>query len=91
MARALRIEFPGAVYHVSARGDRREDIFVEDQDRLALLEIVALALSRFDTAALSYCLMGNHYHLVLHTRKENLQYGRWLKHRERSYRADPCR
>ena len=72
MARPLRIEFPGAVYHVSARGDRREDIFVDDQDRLTLLEVVALALSRFDAQALSYCLMGNHYHFVLHTRKANL-------------------
>ena len=72
MARPLRIEFPGAVYHVSARGDRREDIFVDDEDRLALLEVVALALSRFDAQALAYCLMGNHYHFVLHTRQANL-------------------
>ena len=72
MARPLRIEFPGAVYHVTSRGDRREDIFVDDQDRLALLEVIAQALSRFDAQALSYCLMGNHYHFVLHTRQANL-------------------
>ncbi len=72
MARPLRIEFPGAVYHVTARGDRREDIFVDDQDRRALLEVVAQALSRFDAEALTYCLMGNHYHFVLHTRQANL-------------------
>ena len=72
MARPLRIEFPGAVYHVTARGDRREDIFVDDEDRRALLEVVAQALSRFDAEALAYCLMGNHYHFVLHTRRANL-------------------
>ena len=72
MARPLRIEFPGAVYHVTARGDRREPIFVDDEDRRALLEIVAQALSRFDAEVLSYCLMGNHYHFVLHTRQGNL-------------------
>lgn len=72
MARPLRIEFPGAVYHVTARGDRREDIFVDDEDRHALIEVVAQALSRFDAEALAYCLMGNHYHFVLHTRQANL-------------------
>jgi len=72
MARPLRIEFPGAVYHVSSRGNRREDIFVDDEDRQSLLEVVALALSRFDAEALAYCLMDNHYHFVLHTRQGNL-------------------
>jgi putative transposase len=72
MGRPLRIEFPGAVYHVTARGDRREDIFVDDVDRQALLKVLAQALSRFDAGALAYCLMGNHYHFVLHTRLANL-------------------
>jgi len=72
MARPLRIEFPGAVYHVTSRGDRREDIFVDDEDRHALLQILAQALSRFDAQALAYCLMGNHYHFVLYTRQANL-------------------
>ena len=72
MARPLRIEFPGAVYHVTSRGDRREPIFVDDADPQALLEVVPQALSRFDAQALSYCLMGNHYHVVLHTRQANL-------------------
>ena len=71
MARPLRIEFPGAVYHVTSRGDRREPIFEDDQDRLTFLDIVAQALSRFDGQMLAYCLMGNHYHFVLHTRKAN--------------------
>lgn len=72
MARPLRIEFPGAVYHVTARGDRREDIFVDDEDRQALLAVVTQALSRFDAVALAYCLMDNHYHFVLQTRQANL-------------------
>ena len=72
MARPLRIEFPGAVYHVTSRGDRHEAIFVDDDDRYALLEVVGQALSRFDAQMLAYCLMGNHYHFVLHTRQGNL-------------------
>ena len=72
MARPLRIEFPGAVYHVTSRGDRQEPIFEDDDDRLALLNVVAQALSRFDGQMLAYCMMGNHYHFVLHTRKANL-------------------
>jgi REP element-mobilizing transposase RayT/DNA-directed RNA polymerase specialized sigma24 family protein len=72
MARPLRIEFPGAVYHVTSRGDRREPIFVDDADRVCLLDVLAQALSRFDAQMLAYCLMDNHYHFVLHTRQANL-------------------
>jgi len=72
MARPLRIEFPGAIYHVTARGDRHEPVFEDDGDRLALLRIVQEALDRFDAQMLAYCLMGNHYHFVLQTRRGNL-------------------
>ena len=72
MSRPLRIEFPGAVYHVTSRGDRRESIFADDEDRVALLAIVEQGLERFDAQMLAYCLMGNHYHFVLHTRSANL-------------------
>jgi putative transposase len=72
MARPLRIEFPGAVYHVTSRGDRREAIFDDDADRHAFLNVVAQATERFDAAILAYCLMDNHYHLVIHTRRGNL-------------------
>ena len=72
MSRPLRIEFPGAVYHVTARGDRREPIYRDDADRLAQLAVMAVALDRFEAQLLAYCLMGNHYHLVLHTRQANL-------------------
>lgn len=72
MSRPLRIEFPGAVYHITARGDRREPIYRDDDDRAAHLDVIAQAVERFDAQVLAYCLMGNHYHLVLHTREGNL-------------------
>jgi putative transposase len=78
MSRPLRIEFPGALYHVTARGDRREDIFADDTDRARLLAVVAQGLARFDAQLLAYCLMGNHYHFVLHTRQGNLS--RLMRH-----------
>ena len=78
MARPLRIEFPGAVYHVTSRGDRREPIYRDDDDRLAQLDVIAQAMDRFDAQVLAYCLMGNHYHLVLHTRRPNLS--RLMRH-----------
>lgn len=72
MSRPLRIEFPGAVYHITSRGDRREAIYLGDADRRGWLEVLGHGLERFDAQALAYCLMGNHYHLVLHTRQANL-------------------
>jgi putative transposase len=78
MSRPLRIEFPDAVYHVTSRGDRRELIYRDDEDRRAQLDVIALAMERFDAQLLAYCLMGNHYHLVLHTRHANLS--RLMRH-----------
>lgn len=78
MARALRIQFPGAIYHVTSRGDRRKAIFVDDADRRRFLELLADAMDRFDGAVMAYCLMGNHYHLVLQTRLANLS--RLMRH-----------
>lgn len=72
MARPLRIEFPGAIYHVTSRGDRREAIYEDDADRERFLGVLEQAVARFDAQVLAYCLMGNHYHLVLHTRQANL-------------------
>jgi len=72
MARPLRIDFPGAVYHVTSRGDRREPIVLGDEDREDLLGVLGQALHRFDACALAWCLMDNHYHFVLHTRQPNL-------------------
>jgi REP element-mobilizing transposase RayT len=78
MSRPLRLEFPNAIYHVTSRGDRREPIYRSDQDRLDHLEVIAQAMERFDAQVLAYCLMGNHYHLVLHTRQANLS--RLMRH-----------
>ncbi len=78
MARPLRIEFPGAVYHVTSRGDRQEPIFGNDDDRQLLLDVVDQAMVRLDAEVLAYCLMGNHYHFVLRTRQPNLS--RLMRH-----------
>lgn len=60
------------MYHVTSRGDRREPIAKDDTDRALFLEVLGQALQRFDAQAWAYCLMGNHYHLLLHTREANL-------------------
>ena len=86
MSRPLRIEFPGAVYHVTSRGDRRELIYRDDDDRLAQLLVIAHAMARFDAQMLAYCLMGNHYHFVLHTRQANLS--RLMRHVNGVYTQD---
>jgi putative transposase len=78
MSRPLRIEFPDAIYHVTVRGDRREDIYCDDEDRQAQLGVLAHALGRFDAQVLAYCQMTNHFHLVLHTRQANLS--RLMRH-----------
>ena len=78
MSRPLRIELAGAVYHVTSRGDRRESIYRDDIDRQAQLDILAQAMDRFDAQVLAYCQMGNHFHLVLHTRTANLS--RLMRH-----------
>ena len=72
MARPLRIEFPGAVYHVTGRGNQQGDIYTDDQDRATFLRVLAAALDRGHGMLLAYCLMGNHYHLVVQTARANL-------------------
>jgi len=63
-ARPLRIEFPGAFYRVTSRGDRREAIFQDDEDRDIFLSTLAEVVERFNWVCHAYCLMTNHYHLV---------------------------
>ena len=75
MARPLRIEFPGALYHVTARGNGGGDIFLDNQDRLALFDILGEAVKRFGWVCHAYCLMGNHYHLLIETPEANLSAG----------------
>ncbi|MFN6338591.1 MAG: transposase [Cyanobacteriota bacterium] len=74
----MGIEFPGANYHVTSRGDRREPIFEVDNDRAALLGVVEEGMRPYDAQALAYCLMGNHDHFVLDTRQANLS--RLIRH-----------
>lgn len=75
MARPLRIEFAGALYHVTSRGDRREPIFDEESDFTLFLTVLAQTIDRFKWVCHSYCLMTNHYHLVIATPGGNLAKG----------------
>jgi putative transposase len=75
MARPLRIEFPGGVYHVTSRGDRRESIYAGDADRLAWLELFAGVCKRFNWVCHAWCQMTNHYHIVVETADGNLANG----------------
>lgn len=72
MARPLRIEYPGAVYHIMSRGDGRRPIIRTDRDREAFLVILEEAQKRFNILIHGYCLMTNHYHLLLETPDGNL-------------------
>ena len=75
MARPLRLEFSGALYHVTARGDRREPIYDDDEDRAAFLDIFGTVIEDFNWVGHAYCLMGNHYHLLVETPDANLAKG----------------
>lgn len=72
MARPLRISYPGAYYHVTARGNERKDIFKSQRDREKFLSYMESATVRYGAAVHAYCLMSNHYHLLLETRQGNL-------------------
>lgn len=75
MARPLRIEFAGALYHVMARGNDRERIYRDNVDRQAFLDGLVRACERFDWLLWAYCLLGNHYHLLVETRRPTLSQG----------------
>lgn len=75
MARPLRLEFAGALYHITARGDRRELIYEDDNDRLAFLTLLGEVCMQYQWICHAYCLMGNHYHLLLETPEANLSSG----------------
>ena len=79
MPRKLRIQYSGAIYHVIDRGDRREDIFLDETDRHRFLETLGEACGRTEWAVHAYCLMRNHFHLVMETPRANLSVGmQWL-------------
>jgi REP element-mobilizing transposase RayT len=75
MARPIRIEFPGAVYHVTSRGNALQPIFGDDNDRRRFLNILGDVVDRYNWLCHSYCLMDNHYHLLIETLDGNLSLG----------------
>lgn len=72
MARPIRIEYPGALYHVTAQGNLREATFLRDSDRRLFLDQLGAVCARYHWRCLSYCLMGSHYHLLIETREASL-------------------
>jgi len=83
VARPLRIEYPGAFYHVTSRGNERKDIFKSGTDREKFLSYLKSATERYGAVIHAYCLMSNHYHLMLETPQGNLS--RIMKHINSSY------
>ena len=90
MARPLRLEFPGAVYHVTARGHERGVVFRSDEDRKTWLDLLAKIAFEQSWRIHAYCLMSNHYHLLIETprgglsagmRSLNGRYGQWFNRR----------
>src|SRR5436305_9576175 len=79
MPRPLRIQYAGARYHVMSRGDRREAIFYDDADRMEFLRTLGQACLKTGWQVHAYCLMSNHFHLVIETPQPNLALGmKWL-------------
>lgn len=75
MSRPLRIQFSGATYHITVRGHRKKDIFLSDYDREDFLAILAKTIETHNWLCYAYCLMGNHYHLLIETPEANLSLG----------------
>ena len=75
MVRPLRIEYPGAVYHVTSRGNERKSIFKDDHDREIFLNTLDRVNKRYNWICHAYCLMGNHYHVLIETPDGNLSVG----------------
>ena len=79
MVRKLRVEYPGAIYHVMNRGDHREAIYRDDTDRQRFLETVAEGCVKTGWHIHAFCLMGNHFHLMVETPQGNLVAGmKWF-------------
>ena len=75
MARALRISYSGALYHITSRGDGRENIYLTDNDCEVFLLILSEVFHKFNWHFHAYCLMSNHYHLLIETPRANLSKG----------------
>ncbi|MGI8435431.1 MAG: transposase [Chthoniobacterales bacterium] len=92
MPRPLRVEYPGAIYHVMNRGDRREAIFLDEQDRATFLRTLCQACEKTGWQPQAWCLMSNHFHLVVETPRGNLVAGmKWLlgTYTQRFHRRHP--
>jgi len=84
MARALRTDFPGAVHHVTSRGNERRPIFFDDRDREMFLTFLGEAVQRFGWSLTAFVLMTNHFHLLIQTPERSLSRGmRWPQHEVR--------
>jgi len=75
MARPLRIEYPGAVYHITSRGNEKKPVYKDDQDRKNFLFILDKVNKRYHWLCHAYCLMDNHFHLLIETPEGNLSIG----------------
>ena len=75
MSRPLRIEYPGAVYHVTSRGNEKKPVFKDDQDRENFLNTIQHVSKRYNWICHAYCLMTNHFHLLIETPDGNLSLG----------------
>jgi len=75
MARQLRIEYAGALYHITSRGNAQEDVYRNDEDRNKFLGLLNIACHRFNWYCHAYCLMDNHYHLLIETNTPSLSKG----------------
>lgn len=75
MARPLRLQYPGALYHLTSRGNARQKIFLDDDDRELFMSTLSHVISRHGWLCHGYCLMDNHYHLIVETPRPNLSLG----------------
>src|SRR5581483_4509136 len=79
MTRPLRLEYPGALFHVLSRGNAKQDIFLDDRDRRRFLDLLGQCVTRFEWIAYAYALMPNHFHLAIQLTCESLSRGmQWL-------------
>ncbi len=91
MARPLRLEFAGALYHLTSRGNEQRPIFRSDRDRIAFLTFLGIAVRRFGWSVTAYVLMTNHFHLVINTPEPTLSRGmkgleqKFVQHINRRY------
>lgn len=72
MPRPLRIKFPSAIYHIVSRGNRKQQIYLDDNNRLLFLDLLSYVTKTYNWDCYAYCLMDNHYHLLIETKDPNI-------------------